>query len=63
MTGVEPGVGDVTGPGAEAAAGVTLTTGAEAAPPPAVNCAKALQANAGINDKMPKRRNVFINVE
>ena len=63
MTGVEPGVGDVAGPGVAGpgAAGVTVTKDlGEGDPPPMVNCAKALSASRGVNERMANWRNVFM---
>ena len=60
MTAVEPGVGDVAGPRAAGAPGEMVTVAAGAAPPPVVNCAQALSAKAGVNDKMAIWRNVFM---
>jgi hypothetical protein len=54
MSGLDPGVGEVTTLGLADALGVKLMTAldAELPPPPAVNCAKALNAREGANNKM-----------
>ena len=58
MTGVAPGVGDVTGPGA---AGVILTTDlGGAVPPPMVNCATALNVNMDVKNKKTTCRKLFM---